>query len=732
MARFARAAVFTVLMLGSGACHPTTGLIGGNGKLVVGSGSVDFGPTFLGASPQRSLRLSNSGTVEIRLSLALSGDPQFQVGTNYTAIPGGGFFDLPISLHAAHLGAAAATLQVAGDDTAKVPITAQVVPDLPCPNDNPCIIAKFDPDQGTCSMTPVPDGHGCDDGDPCTTSKVCSGGICKGELVNCDDHSICTTDYCEKGVGCQNLDHSTDCMGSNPCKIYFCDSQSGCQSVDATDGTPCSASVPCILANVCLAGQCTGLPIPDGTPCRSPINPCANDATCMAGKCESPTADLLQPGDVLWKDVALAYRDSDGGLVYENPDAGGFGWRGVASIDDVGNLYLDDDSDSAFQELVSMDVCGKERWRVPFTSPNEPLNGRHLIFGTLVFSTSKDGSIVGQSNINGAILWKYDPGATLGADGGALPAGTLHIEDVALSNQGIFYYTGTWLSKDASGATQISRVIGGLLRNGQSRFQKVLDPLPPSQNSFFGYPLLVDENENLYTSGWNVPLQDIEIESFDETGNARWTLPVNAPQAGLLKSFSENNGLFVEANPLMAFDSRGTLVWSQGFSPFGTNAAHSPVVATDGTTSVFEGTGGGTSSLIAFKGDDGTSRWSFDIPNAGQPATSHVLDAAGRVYFLGGDAANDGIENYTINSILYGLDDTDGRLLLNVPLDPQLKISVGVLGLTPAGSLIVSARQQLTGIFTGAPMAASPWPRFRGDNRNRSCPQPANTPILPP
>jgi hypothetical protein len=65
---------------------------------------------------------------------------------------------------------------------------------------------------------------------------LCSGGVCKGALVDCDDHSICTTDYCQKGVGCQNLDHSTDCMGSNPCKIYFCDSQSGCQSVDATDG----------------------------------------------------------------------------------------------------------------------------------------------------------------------------------------------------------------------------------------------------------------------------------------------------------------------------------------------------------------------------------------------------------------------------------------------------------------------------------------------------------------
>jgi outer membrane protein assembly factor BamB len=362
---------------------------------------------------------------------------------------------------------------------------------------------------------------------------------------------------------------------------------------------------------------------------------------------------------------------------------------------------------------------------VPFRSPGQPLNGRHLIFGTLVFSTSDDGTIVGQSNIDGATLWKYDPAATLGPDGGALAATSLMIWDVALSNQGIFYYTGTWASSDGT----INRVIGGILRNGQARFQKIL---PPQGQGTFGYPLLVDEHENLYTSAFNESLQDFEVESFDELGTSRWTLPVNSGASiVLLKSFSENSGLFVEPNPLMAFDSSGNLVWSHGVVDPNDDAAHSPVVASDGTTSVLQEVAG-VGSLVAFKGSDGTPLWNFPLPNNEAVGTSHVLDSAGRLYFLGGDMVMIGYDRYTINSVLYVMNDADGQVLLSSPLDPALKISVGVLGLTPAGSLIASARQQLTGIFAGAPMAASPWPRFRGDNRNRSCPTPANTPILPP
>jgi outer membrane protein assembly factor BamB len=166
---------------------------------------------------------------------------------------------------------------------------------------------------------------------------------------------------------------------------------------------------------------------------------------------------------------------------------------------------------------------------------------------------------------------------------------------------------------------------------------------------------------------------------------------------------------------MMAFDSEGNLKWSLGTLSGPTG--HSPVVAMDGTTSVLQSIGG-VGQVSAYT-EEGSLLWSFVLPNQEIPRSSHVLDSAGRLYLVG-DHRN-----------LFALDGTSGRLLWTTPLAPGLTIQQGVLGLTPAGSLIVSAVEQLTGVYAGAPMAASPWPRFRGDNRNRSCPTPKDTPGLP-
>jgi outer membrane protein assembly factor BamB len=304
-----------------------------------------------------------------------------------------------------------------------------------------------------------------------------------------------------------------------------------------------------------------------------------------------------------------------------------------------------------------------------------------------------------------------DPGATLGPDGGPLPPGALQIMDVALSNQGIFYYTATWPMTDSLTGPQRGRAIGGLLRDGQSRFQQTLTPVS-GPNGSFGYPLLVDENENLYTG--LTTATGTEVVSFDQLGNLRWTLATSAPVTSL-ESFSEDNGLFVEPSPLMAFDSSGKLLWSHGV--MSDPSGHSPTVDVDGTTSVLQSIGG-SSELAAF-GEDGTPRWTFDLPNGERPRSSHVLDSASRIYFVGDQGT------------LFAVDGHTGQRVWSVSLDPGLTIQQGVLGLTPAGSLIASAVEQLTGVYAGAPMAASPWPRFRGDNRNRSCPTPADTPGLP-
>ena len=48
----------------------------------------------------------------------------------------------------------------------------------------------------TCVLTPANEGENCNDGFGCTTNDSCCGGVCRGIIVNCNDHDICTIDTC--------------------------------------------------------------------------------------------------------------------------------------------------------------------------------------------------------------------------------------------------------------------------------------------------------------------------------------------------------------------------------------------------------------------------------------------------------------------------------------------------------------------------------------------------------
>jgi hypothetical protein len=120
-----------------------------------------------------------------------------------------------------------------------------------------CSVAAGALMDGTCS--PI-DGVACNDGNACTQTDTCSGGICVGSNPK----------VCPAGGQCQ--------------ATGMCDPASGmCLPVDLPDGSACSNDNPC-SNDSCQAGVCKGVSKLDGTPCTGGI--------CIAGKC------LLDPSQL--------------------------------------------------------------------------------------------------------------------------------------------------------------------------------------------------------------------------------------------------------------------------------------------------------------------------------------------------------------------------------------------------------------------------------------------------
>jgi hypothetical protein len=749
------APTLTLAALGAllGACHHGDNhLTGGKGVLVV-QDSLDIGSVYLGAHHPFSITISNTGDAALDMQLGIGGgassgngdhipgpsDQITLVSPNSVTLLAGDTKNVDLLLTATQLGSFSATLQFSGDATATVVLTADVIADLICTPPGPCLLSNFNPDTGQCVEQNLPDNQPCDDGDPCITNKSCQGGLCKGIAATCEDDNVCTVDFCQPHVGCQHLDQSSHCVGNDPCQIYFCDPVSGCQSQPASDYTPCDAIIPCQKANVCIGGHCTGVYLPDGIPCVSPIDPCATDGTCQQGSCFSPTANALKPGDILWQVVSQAFATDDaGGSSWDaGVDDGGdlanvsvcddmgncnfdVGFRSAATIDSDGNFYIDDTLPDGGIFLSSYDVCGRPLWQDHASrSSIKWTNGRHVLSRDVLFTVaSHPEAIIGQSPVTGTHLWEFDPQAHGGIDGGQ----NFVIQDVALGNNGLLYYTAEWRvdagppSLAYPDGLSYERMIGAVLRNGQSKFQVVLPSIPDQGGYDFGYPLLVDENENLYTVLNMGDFSSAQIESYDQTGALRFAVVV--PRYGL-NSFSENQGFFLEPMSLTAFDNQGKEVWSLNDPNMESNG-HSPVVASDDHLSILRHStaSNGMSELDNFD-PLGNLKWSYPVGlYMAFEESSVVLDQQGILYFIEGN-------------VMHAVNESDGSRVFVLTLPTQAPAYDGVLGLTPAGSLVASVSERLIAVFGGNPMSNAPWPRFRGDNSNRSSPPPTSGGVLP-
>ncbi len=190
-----------------------------------------------------------------------------------------------------------------------------------CDDLNPCTDDSCDPLTGACSH--VANTSPCDDSNPCTENDTCTAGSCLGlDLVSCDDSNPCTTDKCSPLLGCQHADNTlpcndedactvTDvcaggiCVGSgvlncndgNLCTSDGCDKALGCAYLPQEG--PCDDGDACTTGDACVAAKCQGagsLSCDDGNACttdlcdsktgcsHTPKTPCCGNGVTEAGE----------------------------------------------------------------------------------------------------------------------------------------------------------------------------------------------------------------------------------------------------------------------------------------------------------------------------------------------------------------------------------------------------------------------------------------------------------------
>jgi hypothetical protein len=236
-----------------------------------------------------------------------------------------------------------------------------------CDDGDKCTIDSCDPETGCVhEHDPVCDctsDEACSDGDACNGAEVCADdGDCKpGVIPNCDDGTPCTTDDCDKALGCTHQwnpnacecetdDQCNDgnvcngvetcldafmcestgplvCDDNNVCTDDTCNPATGCvftpNTLGCDDGNVCTEVDTCVDGNcigtepiVCTAlDQChdVGICDPDTGTCSNPAlpnssvcddgNKCTDADTCQSGSCESDNQIVCNDDNVCTDDT---------------------------------------------------------------------------------------------------------------------------------------------------------------------------------------------------------------------------------------------------------------------------------------------------------------------------------------------------------------------------------------------------------------------------------------------
>ncbi len=182
---------------------------------------------------------------------------------------------------------------------------------------------------GICSDPAADNGTVCDDGDPATTSDVCTGGVCSGvdlcaavtctasdqchDVGSCDQGTgVCSNPAASNGSGCDDGDPATTsdvctggvCSGLDLCAAVSCTASDQCHTVGTCDpntglcgdpiagnGTLCNDSDPATTSDVCTGGVCSGVDLCAAVTCTA-SDQCHDAGTCDAttGACNDPAS----------------------------------------------------------------------------------------------------------------------------------------------------------------------------------------------------------------------------------------------------------------------------------------------------------------------------------------------------------------------------------------------------------------------------------------------------------
>ncbi len=216
-----------------------------------------------------------------------------------------------------------------------------------CDDGNICTDDSCNPADGTCMHSN--NTASCDDGDVCTSPDSCSGGVCSGTLINCNDMNPCTDDSCDTVLGCvftDNADVCDDgdacttgdacaggacsgtlisCVDGNVCTDDSCDSGSGCVYTNNNDS--CDDGDACTSSDMCSGGACSGTPIS-----------CDDSNLCTDDSCDSATG-------CMHVNNTAACNDGDVCTITDSCSEGSCSGTPISCNDN--NLCTDDSCDSA-------------------------------------------------------------------------------------------------------------------------------------------------------------------------------------------------------------------------------------------------------------------------------------------------------------------------------------------------------------------------------------------------
>lgn len=348
-------------------------LVAARGELKATPDPLTFAAVSPGASVTAPLQVTNQSGG--KLVLVLEASPPYSVEPQTLSLEDGQQLTVDVRFSPLTGGPQPSQLKLVSS-TFQTLVSLQGV--ATCVASSACVGTRLDPIRG-CVDAPLANGTACTDA--CLSNAQCQNGLCKGEVLSCDDGNACTTDACGL-TGCQHL----SCLAPlDPCQIASCEA-SGCVTHPADDGTSCGPR-DCTAARICLAGACVSAVPPEGTACDSL---CGN-GQCHAGHCDNAT-------------LALPARWS-----YQT--APNHQLNSTLALDAPGNLYW---TESVYgpvntRELVSVTRDGAPRFRSPLSTWNP--TGRMPLFvddPTGIVVTAQSGGTLGAWRLSsGASVWSH-------------------------------------------------------------------------------------------------------------------------------------------------------------------------------------------------------------------------------------------------------------------------------------------------------------------------------------